>query len=139
MAKYDGFRTTPIHKTKILPLRWFVNKVTHPISYYFFGKAMSTYLKYEDYFNIYPEFKMPKEDDRKYKINAKLHQILDKPYAKWGTTYKIDFLEDFKIEMLGSAWDDYDEFGNAYWDYDWHEDPATGDAWRLVDKKGKAL
>lgn len=137
MADYGGFRTTPIHKTKILPLRWFVNKVTHPISYYFFGKAMGTYLKYEDYFNIYPEFKMPLKDHRKYTFHITLHKILDKPYQMWGTMYKIDFFDQLnKLDEMAilSAWDDYDEFGNAYWDYDWHEDPATGDAWRLIEK-----
>ena len=35
-----------------------------------------------------------------------------------------------------SEWDDYDENGIPYWDYFWHEDPITGDAWRLVNKNG---
>ena len=30
--------------------------------------------------------------------------------------------------------EDYDEDGRPYWDYLWHEDPQTGDAWRIVPR-----
>lgn len=134
MAKYDGFQTTPIHKTNILPLRWFVNKVTHPISYYFFGKSIAVYLKYETHFEVYPEYKMPVKDFRKHKAYSAIHKILDKPYKKWGTLYKIEFLDEIIKDMSGPGWDDYDEYGIPYWDYEWHEDPSTGDAWRIAKK-----
>ena len=62
--------------------------------------------------------------------------IFLKLYLKWGTTYVFDemYIEDFKKSMIGQKWDDYDEYGIPYWDYNWHEDPITGDAWRLIKK-----
>lgn len=126
MEKYSGFQSKPIHKTNNIILRWFVNNITHPISYHFFGKAMSIYVKYETHFDIYPKFKMPRPHDRKYRFNLFLYKILNLPYERYGTTYKID-LSDL-------SWLDQDDFGVAYWQYEWNEDPLTGDAWRVIKK-----
>ena len=63
------------------------------------------------------------------------YKVFDKPYSKWGTVYKfVGKLDD----LGGSGWDDYDDAGIPYWDYWWHEDPETGDAWRLVNKNGSS-
>jgi hypothetical protein len=43
--------------------------------------------------------------------------ILNKPYSWWGTYYQLD-IEQMKKDLEGSGWDDYDEFGKAYWDKD---------------------
>ena len=51
-------------------------------------------------------------------------KYLNKPYEWWGTYYTIDMeswrkeLDKIKIDMSDSGWDDYDEFGKAYWDKD---------------------
>jgi hypothetical protein len=77
--------------------------------------------------------KLNYQEDRytgwRYKVNLFIWNTFWPIYDKWGTTYIID------TDMSGKEWDDYDENGHAYWDYDWHEDPITGDAWRLVKKK----
>ena len=58
----------------------------------------------------------------RYKYHAKMYKILNKPYELWGTYYTIDMdawkrtLDQMKIDMSDSSWDDYDEFGVAYWD-----------------------
>ena len=51
--------------------------------------------------------------------------LLNKPYTLWGTYYTLDLdgwktelLDEMKSDMSGDAWDDYDEFGKAYWDKD---------------------
>jgi hypothetical protein len=48
--------------------------------------------------------------------------ILNKPYERWGTYYKIDTdkwkseIDQMRIDMSDEGWDDYDAFGKAYWD-----------------------
>jgi hypothetical protein len=60
----------------------------------------------------------------KYKYHAKMWKYLNKPYEWWGTYYMVDMdawgkqLDQMKIDMSDSGWDDYDEFGKAYWDKD---------------------
>lgn len=41
------------------------------------------------------------------------------------------------IDMSGEEWNDYDNNGHPYWDYQWHVDVNTGDSWRLVKKENK--
>jgi hypothetical protein len=43
--------------------------------------------------------------------------ILRRPYKWWGTYYELD-LKGMIDDLKGSGWDDYDEFGKAYWDKD---------------------
>ena len=50
----------------------------------------------------------------KYQYRAKVWKVLNKPYRWWGTCYELNFnKKDF---LSGKEWDDYDEFGKAYWD-----------------------
>lgn len=121
----------PQHKTNVLPLRWLVNGVFHPISMYFFSKSLGIYFRDED--GIVP---MTPKLERKMEFYHKLYKILDKPYDKFGTTYLLNrkLIEEMAEEMSGPEWDDYDEDGIPYWDYQWHEDPVTGDAWRLIKR-----
>lgn len=122
----------PEHRTRILPLRVLANNVFHPISMFFFRIG----LRYNDKI----------EWDREYKwhnrfmeaFGFRLYKLFNYPYDWWGTIYKMDMdkvresLAD--MDMSGEAWDDYDENGIPYWYYLWHEDPITGDAWRIKRK-----
>ena len=60
----------------------------------------------------------------KYKYHGFMWKYLNKPYEWWGTYYMVDMeawgehLDQLKIDMSDSGWDDYDEFGKAYWDKD---------------------
>lgn len=120
----------PEHKTKILPLRWFINGVIHRISYYYFTKGLGIYFRDED--GIVP---LTPKLQRKMTRYYKMYQILDKPYMRWGTVYKMDpdVVAEINRGMDSSDWDDYDENGHPYWHYVWNEDPVTGDAWRLIN------
>ena len=51
----------------------------------------------------------------KYQYRAKVWKVLNKPYRWWGTYYELNFDND-KDFLSGKGWDDYDEFGKAYWD-----------------------
>lgn len=122
--------TTPEHRTRILPLRILANHVFHPISYWFFTIA----LKYNDRIEWDKDYKWHHRAMEYF--GFRLYKLFNYPYEWWGTFYKIDF-DKLELENLGgSGWDDYDERDIPYWDYWWHEDPITGDAWRLVQKNG---
>lgn len=70
----------PIHKTNIIPLRWFANTCNH-ISSKFLRNAV--YLDYIcDDENIPLGFK--------YKFSIFMYELIDKPYKKWGTTYELN-------------------------------------------------
>jgi hypothetical protein len=115
----------PEYKTNVLPLRWLADYVFHPISMKFFHMGLNANDKLEhDYVNC------TLLDEVKEKIGFKMYHFLNHPYEWWGTTYifNIEVLDD----LGGSGWDDYDDRGIPYWDYLWHEDPETGDAWRIV-------
>lgn len=117
----------PEHATNILPLRWLANGIFHPISMFFLRIGMrANYQIYEsnEGYTI--------RDEIKEFIGWRLYHILDKPYSKWGTLYKLD--KDLLSDTTGLGWNDYDENGIPYWDYMWHEDPTTGDAWRIREK-----
>jgi len=76
MEDYDGFQWNlrKIHRTKILPLRWFANLCEKPAHYH-----LNMYLHHSDH------------DD--YGIACRLHayvsNIFYKPYIKWGTVYEL--------------------------------------------------
>ena len=118
----------PEHKTSVLPLRWLANYVFHPVSMWFFsmGLKANDQLEYD-----YPSATLL--DEIKEKIGFKVYNFLNHPYDWWGTTYILD--KNLLSDITGLGWDDYDENGIPYWDYFWHEDPETGDGWRLVNKK----
>ena len=119
----------PEHRTNVLPLRWLANYIFHPISMFFFNIGLKANDKLE-----YSYSDSNLLDEIKEKAGFRLYKLFDKPYTWWGTLYKMD-LSDLDLDMSGSDWDDYDENGIPYWDYFWHEDPETGDAWRLVMKE----
>ena len=118
----------PEHRTRILPLRYLANYVFHPVSMWFFNMGLRANDKFEYDFSEANALDYLKE-----KIGFKVYNILNHPYDWWGTVYKMD-LSGLDLDMSGEDWDDYNEFGIPYWDYLWHEDPITGDAWRLVHK-----
>ena len=120
----------PEHKTSILPLRWLANYVFHPISMWFFRIGLRANDKIEFDFSEVTRLDLVKE-----KIGFKSYAILNYPYELWGTVYVFDRSKIDFDELGGSEWDDYDENGIPYWYYFWHEDPITGDAWRLVNKE----
>ena len=74
---WDGI---PEHKTNILPLRWFANACNH-LSSYPLHKALRYEIKYEN------KETMPKARYRWWK----LYDIIDAPYRRWGTTYRMDW------------------------------------------------
>lgn len=100
-------KTTKIEKTKVLPLRWIGN-----ISGEFAGNHLlkSVYMDEDGNFSW------------RYKYHAKMYKILNKPYELWGTYYTIDMdawgkeLDQMKLDMSDSGWDDYNEDGIPYWD-----------------------
>jgi hypothetical protein len=101
--------STKIQRTKIWPLRWIGN-----ISGEFAGNHLVKCVNMDE----------DEEFGWRYKYHAKMWKYLNKPYELWGTYYTIDMdswkksLEKMKIDMSDSGWDDYDEFGKAYWDKD---------------------
>ena len=124
----------PEHRTRILPLRYLANYVFHPISMFFFRIG----LRYNDKIEWDRDYKW---DNRFMEaFGFKLYKLFNYPYDWWGTIYKIDMdkwkenLGEMATDLAGPEWNDYDENGIPYWYYLWHEDPITGDAWRLVSK-----
>jgi hypothetical protein len=102
---YQKMQFRKIHRTQILPLRWFANLCEKP-AHYHLGEA----LHYDDH------------DDHGfvYKYHAYMSNLFYKPYLKWGTVYKLDLdgmVESLKndpvLDELGS---DYDENGIPYWE-----------------------
>ena len=101
--------STKTQRTKILPLRWIGN-----ISGEFAANHLVKCVNMDE----------DEEFGWRYEYHAKMYKILNKPYEWWGTYYTIDMkawkedLDQIKIDMSDSGWDDYDEFGKAYWDKD---------------------
>ena len=74
-------KTVPIHKTNILPLRWFANACNiYPSSW-----ALHRALRHEDEAECYGWPDLSKAGYRWWK----LYIFFDKPYRKWGTTYQV--------------------------------------------------
>ena len=114
--------TIKTHRTNILPLRWISNEIS-ALGSRFLVKAV--FLDEDNNYGF------------RYKLYSNFWKFADFFYSRWGTYYSVDmqaWLKDLKEDMAGEEWDDYDSDGNAYWAYHWHEDPLTGDAWRLKEK-----
>jgi hypothetical protein len=100
---------TTIQKTNILPLRWIGN---------FCGEYAGNHLIKA----IDLDEKLDSQLGLRFKYHAKMWNYLNKPYQWWGTYYSIDMdawkkdLDQMKLDMSGDGWNDYDEFGVAYWD-----------------------
>ena len=118
----------PEHRTKVLPLRWLANYIFHPASMVFFRMGLRAN---EQIYESNEGYTI--RDEIKEIVGSRMYRLLDRPYSKWGTLYKLD--KDLLSDTTGLGWDDYDESGHAYWDYWWHTDEETGDAWRLTSKK----
>ena len=99
--------STKTQRTRIWPLRWIGN--------FLGGYAGNHLVKCVN---------MDEDEEYgwRYKYHAKMWKYLNKPYEWWGTYYTIDMdawkrtLDQMKLDMSGSGWNDYDEFGKAYWD-----------------------
>lgn len=122
----------PEHRTKVLPLRWLADYVFHPISMFFFNIGLKANNKIEEDFAEATFLNLTKE-----KIGFNLYKFFGYPYDWWGTLYKLEPGVRNKImaDIMNSDWDDYDEQGHPYWDFLWHEDPETGDGWRLKPRE----
>ncbi len=102
---------TTIQKTRILPLRWIGN--------FLGGYAGNHLVKAIDL-----DESLDSNLGFRYKYHAKCWKYLNKPYEWWGTYYIVDTdkwkseIDQMRIDMSGEGWDDYDEFGKAYWDKD---------------------
>ena len=114
----------PNFKTNVLPLRWFADYVMHPVSMWFFRVALKANdrFEYENSTYKFRHFLMEK-------IGWHGYKIFDYPYARWGTTYSLNF--SVIDEMYSTGWEDYDENNIPYWDYDWHTKNPQDD-WRLI-------
>jgi hypothetical protein len=100
-------------KTNFIPLRWFGNMCEY-ISSPLLLKAFDEDSKFigQTFYNVW--------------------KVLHYPYKKWGTYYQLneEFMKKLKDEMSSDAWNDQDENGHPYWDFDWHTDDPSDD-WRL--------
>ena len=112
MARKCGYlkminHSTKTQRTKILPLRWIGNMCGE-----FAGNHIVKCVNMDE----------DEEYGWRYKYHAFMWKYLNKPYEWWGTYYMIDMdawkksLDKIKIDMSDSGWDDYDEFGKAYWE-----------------------
>jgi len=98
--------STKIEKTRIWPLRVIGNLCGE-----FAGNHLVKAINLDEELDSNLGFR--------YKYHAKMWVLLNKPYTWWGTYYKLDIkgmIDDLKLD--GAGWDDYDEFGKAYWDKD---------------------
>ena len=106
-----------VHKTNILPLRWFANMCGEIAGWAIMRAA---YLDEEQDFGL------------KYSLYGKIYSMTWPTYMKFGSFYEFDF------DMSGDGWNDYDSDGVPYWEkynLDWdYEDYETGDAFRLIRK-----
>ena len=121
-----------IQNTRILPLRWLANYLFEPLSMKFFDLGLRRHDLLE---GMGAEDRVFKNDFR-LKLWWRLYEIIGTPYMRWGTMYQLDMTklkEEFE-DMSGDEWNDYDSDGIPYWENQWHEDPITGDAWRLIRK-----
>lgn len=71
----------PEHRTRILPLRWFANACNMYPAHWALHKALKYETKYEN------AESMPKAGHRWWKV----YNIVNRPYDKWGTTYRIEW------------------------------------------------
>jgi len=104
-------KMTKIEKTRIWPLRVIGNFCGG-----FAGNHLFKAMILEEELDVDLGFR--------YKYHAKMWVLLNKPYEWWGTYYQVDIdrwkneIDQMRIDMSDKGWDDYDEFGKAYWDKD---------------------
>jgi hypothetical protein len=94
--------TTKIEKTRVWPLRVIGN-----ICGGFAGNHLFKAIILDEDGNL----------GWRYKYHGKMWVVLNKPYRWCGTYYELD-IQGLKDDLDGAGWDDYDEFGKAYWDKD---------------------
>lgn len=118
MEELGGFKSTPIHKTNNLLLRWFANNISNPVSHHFLSLGLGIYFRDED--GIAP---MTPALKRRMNFYIKIEKITGIPYRKWGTTYLLNMDEFKKIweedpdhQELMKRLTDYNENGVAYWE-----------------------
>ena len=75
------YKTIPEHKTNILPLRWFANACNHLSS-----PVIYRALWHEDSDEYYYG-----EISRVGRMWWKLYNLIDAPYRRWGTSYRMIF------------------------------------------------
>lgn len=111
---------TTIQKTKIVPLRWIGN---------FLGEYAGNHLV--------KAFNYDENDDLgfKFKYHAKMWKVLNKPYEWWGTYYQLDIKGMIK-DLDGAGWDDYDEFGKAYWENEGGPVDTTEERLKYMEDNG---
>jgi len=102
----DQLRLTPVHKTKILPLRW-IGNFCGSISAPHLSKAIDL----SEMGNL----------GWRYKYHAWIWSITSRPSKKWSTLYEWDLAWDIEHdlemqELLQRLGSDYDENGKPYWD-----------------------
>jgi hypothetical protein len=79
----------PIYKTNNRLLRFFADNISSPIGHYFFSKALHIYFKYEKSYEEVESFVPPKFDRYRMKVYNWIYDIMDIPYSRWGTIYRI--------------------------------------------------
>jgi hypothetical protein len=79
----EDFKTTPIHKTNVLPLRWFANWCNH-----LSARPLWNAIEHEDFArdNNLP---LSKAGYRWWKV----YNFIEIPYRKWGTTHLVEWDE----------------------------------------------
>ena len=84
-------------------------------------RSLKFYFRYEEDYDRDENFQIHRLDNYRMRTYSLLYKIINKPYDKWGTVYKIDMdawkkeLDQMKTGMSGPEWDDYDADGIPYW------------------------
>jgi hypothetical protein len=113
---------TKIEKTRIWPLRVIGNFCGG-----FAGNHLFKALMLEEALDADLGFR--------HKYHAKCWKYLNKPYSWWGTYYQLD-IEQMKKDLEGSGWDDYDEFGKAYWENEGGPVDTTEERLKYMEDNG---
>ena len=113
---------TKIEKTRIWPLRVIGNFCGG-----FAGNHLFKALMLEEALDVDLGFR--------HKYHAKCWKYLNKPYSWWGTYYQLD-IEQMKKDLEGSGWDDYDEFGKAYWENEGGPVDTTEERLKYMEDNG---
>ena len=77
---------------------------------------------YENEYDEDNSFVPPKFDYFRMRTYNWLYYILDKPYSRWGTYYRLEF-DDLDRELMERLGSDYDENGIPYWEKTGTVDP----------------
>ena len=71
----------------------------------------------------------------RYKYHGKMWVVLNKPYRWWGTYYELD-IQGMRDDLDGAGWDDYDEFGKAYWENEGGPVDTTEERLKYMEDNG---